>query len=178
MVPAGFRFGVDRAGAFVVEHVVLRYPHVARQAVEQLVTLVQLVFQAGVGQQFVVGLVTFFRAFVEAAVVGAFTLDVHVGQACDEGPVRVDVPGVLGPDLLRWRHGETVATLHGVAVGIDDGAVGIWPGIHWLAVALERNERLGLALACALVPVTELQAVVAKVPGQLGGDTRTPGLRA
>ncbi len=178
MVPAGFRLAVDGAGARVIEDVVLRHAHVARQAVEQLVALIQLVFEADVRQQLVVGLVAFFRPLGQAAVVGAFAFDVHEGQAADQCPVRGEIPGVLSPDFLCRRHGIAVTALDLIAIGIDH-VVRIRLDAFRLTIALQADEGLSLRLARAFIPVADLYAVlVVDVPVQLGGDARTPGLGA
>ncbi len=178
VVPAQFRLGAERV-ADVVQHVVWRRAHVARQVVEHLIFLVHLVAGAEVRQEFMIGGFALLRHVVQAAAVVPFALHVLIGQAADEGPVRRGEPGVLQPHLLRRGDGVLVAPLNGVAVGVLHliGSARLAPNLRRVAVALDADERLSLQLARALIPVADVQAVLlVDVPLQLGGDARPPGL--
>ena len=119
------------------------------------------------------------RHVVQAAAVVPFALHVLIGRAADEGPVRRGEPCVLQPHLLRRGDGVLVAPLNGVAVGVLHliGSARLAPNLRRVTVALDADERLGLQLTRALIPVADVRAVLlVDVPLQLGGDARPPCL--
>ncbi len=145
VVPAQLRLGADRV-ADVVQHVVRWGAHVARQVIEHLIFLVQLVAGAEVRQEFVVSGIALLRHVVQAAAVVPFTFHVLIGQPADEGPVRRGVPGILQPHFLRRGDGVLVTPLHGLAVGILHliGTARFARNLRRVTVVLDADKRLGL----------------------------------
>ena len=123
--------------------------------------------------------ITLFGSAVQAAEVVAVAFDVLVGNAAGEGQVRGDRPHVLGPDFLCRGDGVLVTALYRGAIFVGElvATVVFAPDIIRRTVFGDADKRLGLALAGAFIPVTDIDAVgFVEVPFQFGGHARAPAL--